>query len=197
MSTLNLNFSICVSDCNTITFNETTGQYSSLNSSGWNSPNPELYQATSAELTILTPNNSSYTFDLYSTGDFPTVNSTTNYDVIYSDLGFSNNLADGEYTFTYAVVINTGGELPELTTFTRTKKLYIVCNLECCINKLLLNIEDVNCDCNKEARSKYLEAFALLQAFKHANACGRLGTASELFNELTKICSNVDCKTCQ
>ncbi len=199
-SVLELNFTICSSNCKTLSFTEITGAYSATdNSTGWGTPNPEITDASSAELTIVTPNNNTYTFDLFATGFYPTSTESNEFPISYGDLGFSTTLEDGEYTFTYTVdTISTDGEKdPTYTTYTKTKKFYVTCNIECCINKLLLNLEDVHCDCNKEARSKYLEAFALLQAFKHASACGRLGTASELFNELTKICSNVDCKTCQ
>jgi len=196
---LKLDFTVCSSDCKSLNFTETTGVYSeTTNTTGWGTPNPDISEATSAELTILTPSNNTYTFDLYATGNYPTSLESNEFSISYGDLGFTTTLEDGEYTFTYTVIITTYiSEDPVYTTYTKTKKFYVTCNIECCINKLLLNLEDVNCDCNKEARSKYLEAFALLQAYKHANACGRLGTATELFNELTKICSNVDCKTCQ
>lgn len=198
-SILQLDFATCVTECKNILFSETTGAYSIFNTTGWGTPNPELSTVYSAELSITTPTSDTFIFDLLATTEFPTINSSVEYSIPYSSLGFSTGLVDGEYTFVYNVMVDTteSEREPIYATYTKTKKFYITCNLDCCINKLLLNIEDVKCDCSKEARSKYLEAFAMLQAFKHANACGRLGTATELFNELTKICNNVDCKTCQ
>jgi hypothetical protein len=73
----------------------------------------------------------------------------------------------------------------------------IICNLECCVDKLLLNVEDWNCDCSKDAREKYLSAFGILKQLEHSIECGDLDTAEDLITMVSKICRNADCSTCK
>jgi hypothetical protein len=189
---LELNIQICTSGCSSFLFSELTGAYSTVNTTGWGAPNPEIVDAVSATLEITTPSEITYTFDLYD--DFPTTDSTQSYEVTGSVLGMSDSLTDGKYTFVYTVV--TEDDESVQTTYSITKQLFTICSVECCVNRMLLDIEDLNCDCNKVAKDKYLEAYTLLLALKHASTCGNEDTVNDLLTTINKLCTS-NCKNCK
>lgn len=190
---LQLKASLDTSDCLNLLFSEQTGVYTSSNTTGWQTPNPDIANATSATLTVTTPSGSNFVFSLSLSG-FPTFNANSLYSIPYSSLGFSSTLEDGIYTAVYDVIVDE--ESP--VHYTVTIVTFITCNLECCIDTMLSNIDNSECDsCNEEERDKYLEAFSILQQIKHSIECGDLITANSLSNLGNKLCRNIGCSTCK
>ncbi len=183
-----LSINVCSSECSSFTFSETTGTFNSLNNTGgWGVSNPSISSATEATLDIIIPGGQVYNLDLYDT--FPIDNSTFEYTIEGSVIGMVDELTDGKYTFTYTVVVSD-------VTYSVTQQLFVICNIECCVNTMLLNIDDLTCDCNKVAIDKYLEAYTLLLALKHASVCGNEDNVDTLLTTINKICSST-CKTCK
>lgn len=190
---LQLKANITTPDCLNLIFNETTGVYSTSNLTGYGTPNPLITAATNATLSVITPS-AAYFFPLFSSG-FPSFNTNSSYSISSTSLGFSNGLEDGLYQFVYTVTITITG-VP--TIFTLTQNFYITCNLQCCIDRMLLNLDSSECDsCNEEETDKYIKAFGILQQIYHAIECGDLTTASNLSNLGNKLCKNINCSTCK
>lgn len=190
---LTLSISLATSDCKNLVFTETTGVYSAGNLTGWGTPNTLITAATAATVVITTPSGSSYTFPLFTSG-FPSINPLASYSIPSSSLGLGTALADGIYTAVYTVS-NTLGEAPFL--FTATVKTMVICNLECCIDSLLSQIDSCGCDCDSEAQEKYLDAFSLFRQLEHSIKCTDFKTAECLLALANKICKNSNCTSCE
>lgn len=187
-----LNFNLCeCCDCTRLTFTESTGAYSASSlPTGWGSPNAATSDATNATLLIQTPSNSTgVTLTLYPT--FPTSSLTTEYVIKNTDLGLSSDeaLEDGEYIFTYTVTTAS-------TTYTQVKKALLYCNINCCVNRMLLNIEACD-ECGEETKDNALTAFIFLQSLKAAADCGNSDKFNSQLTILQKLCGDQDCSTCQ
>jgi hypothetical protein len=192
-SNLDLKISLTTCDCSNLIFNELTGTYSVSNPTGWGTPNDPLNDAISGTLVIQPPSGAAYTFNVF-LNTFPTTASLYNYTISYTSLGLPNGLIDGLYTATYTVVTNVSSVL---TTYTVTNSFLITCNLECCINTMLLDIDDFECDCNKHKKDKYLLALSILQGIKGAKECGDINTANNLITIGNKLCNNLNCTNCR
>lgn len=189
-----LKASLDTSDCLNLIFTETTGFYQASNTTGWGTPQTTISTASAASLNITTPSGSTYNFNVFLSG-FPSYNINSAYSISYLDLGFSNTLADGIYTATYSVTALDGSDEPQVLTVTIST--FIVCNLECCVDTMLTKIDDWDCDCSKDAKDLYLQAFGVLQQINHSIECGDLDTASSLSNLANKLCKNSNCSTCK
>lgn len=190
---LSLKASLDTSDCLNLLFNETTGFYSSTNTGGWSTPNILISTATAATVAVTVPSGTVYSFNVFLAG-FPSYNTNVTYSIAYDDLGFSEALEDGIYSVTYSVSGLDGSGEP--ITYTVTISTFIVCNLECCVDTLLLNVDDWECDCSEDAIDTYLSAFSILQQINHSIECGDLDTAESLLTLANKICKNSNCSTC-
>jgi hypothetical protein len=195
---LSLSTSISTEDCQNLIFTETTGTYNvTTNPTGWGSPNPATSTAAGAVVTVLVPSGTSYTFSVFASS-FPTVTSTQQYLINYEDLGMSDGLVDGLYTITYVVpTLQIILGVPTVITYTTILNTMIVCNLECCIDTLLLEIDDWTCDCSKDAKENFLTAHAIFEQIQHSIECGDLDTAGDLVDMAGKICRNENCSTCK
>ena len=190
---LQLKANLYTDDCLNLIFNDQTGNYTTTNTGGWNSPNISLTTATAASVAITTPSGTTYTFNVFVSG-LPSYDINSTYSISYSDLGFTSSLADGIYTAVYTVNALDGSGEPAV--YTVTKSTYITCNLQCCVDTMLINIDDWDCDCSKDAKDNYLKAFGILQQIYHAIECGDLDTASNLSTVANKLCKNSGCSSC-
>lgn len=188
--TTQLQAKISTCDCLNLIFTETTGVYQSTNTGGWETPNASITDADTASITVTVPSGLTYTFNLFTQG-FPSYNTNSSYSIPYSSLGFSSGLEDGIYSVTYTV---TSISYP--FTDTITISTFIVCNLECCVDTMLLNIDDWECECSEDAIDKFLSAFSILQQINHSIKCGDLTTADNLSTLANKLCKNSNCSTC-
>src|SRR5574343_201905 len=173
---LQLNFTACVvNGCSQIRFTETTGVYSTSNTTGYGTPNSDTGTATTAVLTITSPSNDVYTIDLFATGNFPSSNNTYYYDIPTASLGDLTNIVDGKWTITYTSINDS-------VTYTKTKYVLFHCNAECCVTEMLIDL-DTDCDCcttKSKSNLNYIKTSVTLQSLKYAAKCGSI----ELFNKL-------------
>lgn len=188
-----LSFEICQSGgCDSLIFKETTGIYNATtNPNGWGAPNEATSDATEATLEIELGDGSLYTIDLFATGDFPTTDTTFEYEILPTDIGYSSDddqIDDQIITFTYTVVTGT-------TTYTQVVKQAFYCQAQCCVNTMFINL-DFECDCNKDQIDLALKAFAMLQGLKQASACGNATNFTNILTQLNKLCLNTNCSAC-
>lgn len=190
---LQLKFDICVTNgCTQIRFSETTGYYSSVNTTGWGSPNWLLADALTAKLDITTPSGTTYTINLLTTTLFPSNVVGTLYDIPSSSIGGITSIVDGQWIFKYYV---TNKDDVEVST---TIYKYFYCNSECCVTEMLANL-DLSCDCCKDSDSykNYTLAWTELQSLKKAAACGDSTNFTTIKKIVDKLCKNNGCKTCK
>lgn len=186
-----LDFNICQKyNCKEILFTETTGTYSVTNTTGWGAPNPLTGSATSATLAITKYGTTSttYTLNLF-TSSFPTTNLSSEYSVTADLIGGTSGdvITDGIYTFVYTVVV---GE----TTYTQTKMSTLTCNVQCCVQSMLKDI-DFECDCSEDAKEKYIDAYILLKGLQ--SNCGSTDDFERNLETLQALCQNSNCDNCQ
>jgi hypothetical protein len=194
---VDLKISLDTCDCNSLTFNELTNYYSVSNPTGWGTPNDLISSAISAILVVTTPTEAPFTFNVL-LSSFPTNNTLVGYNIPYTSLTMSSGLIDGIYSATYTVVTSvTSGDVTTVTTYTTTNQFLITCNLECCIQSMLLDIDDFTCDCNKDKKDKYLTALALFNSIEHSKECGDINEANEDIIIANKLCKNQNCLTCK
>ncbi len=187
-----LSFEICESsNCNNLSFKETTGAYDvDSNSTGWNTPNTSTDDATGATLTITMASGTSYVIDLFATGNFPTTDTGFIYDIINTDIGLAltDTIPDQIITFLYTVTTATD-------TYTQTIQQSFYCNVNCCVNSMFLDL-DFECNsCGKDI-DKALEAFAMLQGLKYNSNCGNADEFNNILAQLNKLCVGSSCTSC-
>lgn len=184
---------LCLSsNCKTLNFYETTGIYNaSTNTGGYGTPNVDTTDIETAILTIISPDNVSYVLDMFSTGDFPSDNIDFYYTIDLNDLN-RTYIEDGFWQFIYTVTTNT-------TTYTTNTSYYFYCNAECCVSKLLSNINIETNGIDKTNINKvniYKEASIFLESLKNAAQCFNQPNFDSINKILLKICKNSSCKTC-
>ncbi len=187
-----LSFQICQSgDCSSLQFSELTGAYDAIsNLTGWGSPNSLISDALTATLTITLADSSSYTIDLFATGNFPTTSSTI-YDIINTDIGLvvGDVIPDQIITFTYTVTTASA-------TYTQTNVQAFYCQAECCVNSMFLDL-DFDCDCSKDSIDLALKAYAMLQGLKMAANSGNRTNYNNILAQINKLCANSSCSNCK
>ncbi len=188
-----LSFSICqANSCESMVFTETTGAYSENNLTGWGTPNADTDDATSAILTITDPANTNFEFDLFAeTPNWPTTDETQEFNIIPTDLNQANGkFIDGLYKFQYTVTLDDD------SVITTIIYQFFYCNIECCVNKMFAKITDPVCDCQADAIATASKADALLTALKKAAKCGKTSVFNTLTTILNRMCTNINCDTC-
>jgi hypothetical protein len=190
-----LQFNVCESgSCNQLSFNELTGAYDAVNNpNGWGSPNPLTSDATAATLDVTLENGSTYTFDLFATGNFPTTDSGITFYIENTDLGYTTgtNILDQIITFVYTVVTPSG-------IFTQTSVQAFYCNAQCCVNSMFLDLDFDGCsDCFTNNMEQALKAFTMLEGLKAASTCGNSSQFTNILTQLNKICSTSNCAGCK
>lgn len=178
-------------DCKKLVFSEITGAYDVTNNpTGWGN-GTTVADATSADLTILTPAGNSYTIDLF--GDFPNDDSTVTYEIDSSMIGYGTNqkLPDGVYRFTYEVVVSVG---ESIITYTQVIQVLVYCNAQCCVFNMFADI-DFECSCSTDKQDKAKKAYLMLKGLQYAAACGLTNYFEDLLSDLNKICKG-NCTNC-
>lgn len=188
-----LSFEICEgSGCNSLIFKETTGAYNAeTNITGWGAPNEPTSDATAATLTIELGDGTSYTIDLFATGDFPTTDTTFEYEILPTQIGYASDddqIDDQIITFTYSVTTDS-------TTYTQVVVQAFYCQVQCCVNTMFVEL-DFECDCAQNEIDTALKAFAMLQGLKQASGCGNTTNFNNILTQLNKLCANSDCSAC-
>lgn len=190
-----LKIDICPSgDCKTLNFTETTGVYNSTyNPTGWGTPNESPNPDWDTTLTITDPDTIESIINMSDYG-FPTNNTNYTYPISASQL--TNNttgvFADGQYNFLYSATNPAG-----TNTYTTTARLFVYCNIQCCVYKMMADIDNPGCDCETEAMEAAIKAYNLLQGLKYAASCGLTNSFNEIYEVLSRLCNNSGCRTCR
>lgn len=180
------------SGCTTLTFRETTGAYNALtNTGGYGAPNPTTGDVIQVVLNVTDPDGEIYVIDVTSEG-FPTTNEDFEYELDMADLGNRTSIEDGLWSFSLTVVTN-------VTFYTGYKSYFFYCNAECCVNKLLSNVEPDECMCDEENNKRidrYIKVKTFLESLKNAANCYNETRFDNILTVINKLCRNADCKTC-
>lgn len=191
-----LSFNLC-EDCDRkgLTFTETTGAYSVSNTSGWGSPNRETSEATTAVLTIVDPNDVTYTFDLFAESPaWPTTDVDQEFEIANTDLGLSadEDLIDGLYRATYTVTRTTA------TTFsyTQTTNFLFYGVIKCQVFSLYGLIPTSECDCNTDILELAFKASTFLKALEYAASTGNESDFDKILTVLERLTANNNCQNC-
>ncbi len=190
-----LKFEVCESkDCRSLVFSETTGEYSSSNTTGWGSPNKETSDAETAVLTVTTPSDSDYTFDLFAESpSWPSVDDNQEFSIDVTDIGGStgSKLEDGLYLFKYQVTRTTA------TTFNYSQQIQqlFYCSARCCVDSMFADL-DFECDCCAEDINRALKAKAMLYSLELAAGAGHVNQFADLLDIIRKLCNNSNCNSC-
>jgi hypothetical protein len=191
---LETSINVCIRNaCTTLVFKETTGSYNEItNPTGYGSPNIETTDVVYAVLTIIAPNEQTYNINLF-TLDFPSDNPDFEYEIPLSSLGNRSVIEDGYWQFIYTIVDD------EAEIHIASKTAVFTCNSQCCINKLLLKINEDPKDLstiNKKRIDNYLKAKAFLESLKHYAYCGNLDKFNNIKLIIDKLCANNNCVSC-
>jgi hypothetical protein len=203
---LQLGIHLCqTSNCKTIKFSETTGEYnSSSNPGGWSVPesvtNPDPANVTSFSVAFTLPDSTVTTFTntnpLFS--GFPDETGTQEVSLTMADFGGSatSAFADGIYSIVYTVngEINSGADT-YIATVTQT--FFLTCQIRCCIDKMFHLASQADCtDCKPEKLNNALEAESYLKAAEFAAACGKIEMAKKHLAKAQWICNTKNCLNC-
>lgn len=190
---VSLSFNISLSsDAKTLTITDTTGQYSSTNTGGWGSFNPDLNTALTAVMQ-LSKRNADGTFGTTTSIDmFPTLPSDSEgaFDITATLAGQGITFSDGIYRLKYIVSGNNGGISPYNLSITRYDTLRN--SISCCGQKMAAKVATCNCNC-KSIESKYREFSIFYRLLKAAECCGDLNAIQKYLDKLTEMCSDTDC----
>jgi hypothetical protein len=201
---LQLGIHLCqTSNCKTIKFSETTGEYNaSSNPGGWGTPNPEVGDVTSTVVAFTLPSGTISTFDSAELGvlnpfaAFPDDTGTLEVSLTMANFGgaATSAFADGVYSITYTVNGNVG---VNTYTATVTQTFFLTCQIRCCIDKMFHLASQADCtDCKPEKLNNALEAESYLKAAEFAAACGKLEMAKKHLAKAQWICNNKNCTNC-
>lgn len=197
---LELDFSICShKPCEEIAFTDQTKAYvDPSNLTGYDiggvvANHPGISNAATVTFAFTTPGATTYTFDLLVEG-YPTVDSTLEFLIAGTDLGYADNkILDGVYTGLYTVIYDAG----EIGTYTKTKQVFLTCMAECCIEKMYALVTDTCTDCESgKILTKAIEADGYLHAAKSAFNCGKVNLAKRLLAKVQYLCTNYNCNCC-
>jgi hypothetical protein len=188
---VDIKYSICQSsNCESLTFTETTGVYNvTTNPTGWGAvgggdPNEMLSDATIATLTLTGPDGTVYApVDLLGLSSFPKDDIKFGYSITAASVDSSlSEFSDGSWTIAYNVT--TGS-----TTYSESKTFFFSCQISACVYSMVADIDVSDCNCDIETLNKVLEAKAFLDALSYAVGCGNLTGANEILTTLQRTCS--------
>lgn len=186
-----LDFSFCLSEnCKTFKFSETTGVYNVIsNINGWNAPNEDTSTATTALVTIKDENNQSVgSVNLFSTGLFPTIDSTIISNLTSSNFnqGTNSTLTDGVYYITYSVTT-------PLTTIPKTKAVFLSCNVRKCVLNMFKDVIESDCSCTNDKLKNAGLAWDQYQALLSAAECGNIDQFKNYLTLINNLCDGGPC----
>jgi len=187
-----LKFNVCQSDCSKLIFTETTGIYNEItNPNGWGAPNELTSDATAATLTVVLASGSSYIIDLFTEG-FPTDDSSFEFLIPNDSIGYivDSPITDQVINFTYSVTTAT-------TTYTQNIQVALYCQVGCCVQSMLKNI-DVDCDsCSKSQRERYTQVYLLYKGLIYNANSGNVTAFNNILTQVNKLCVNTNCQNCK
>lgn len=193
---ISLDFNICLSgSCNTITFTETTGAFSSTNIYGWGSPNEATSSAQTAVLEITDPTGVVTSINLFiNSPAFPSSSNTNEYIITPSSIGSTEEkFSDGVYYFKYTVTRTSATAY----SYSQVVQKLFYCNAKCCVESLFADIDDFECDCNAVKLELAYKADKLLTGLKYMSKCGQVNDFNELLDVISDLCDETgNCSSC-
>ena len=203
---LQLGIHLCqTSNCKTIKFSETTGEYNaSSNPGGWSVPenatNPNPANVTSFSVVFTLPDSTVTTFTNTNPlfANFPDETGTQEVSLTMANFGgaATSAFADGVYFITYTV---NGGINAGANTYTSvvTQTFFLTCQIRCCIDKMFHLASQADCtDCKPEKLNNALEAESYLKSAEFAAACGKIEMAKKHLAKAQWICNTKNCLNC-
>ena len=180
----------CTKDnCTIITVNDTSGLYSSTNTTGYETPNIRRINVLTA-IVSLTINGETLDYNVLSnlTGATTSVVELVNINI--ADFGLTvipNGLYDLEYTIT-----------SESETYTTKFKGLALCQAQCCIDNRFKQFPDkLAACCNQCEEAEYIKdtyiGQALIDGLWYAFKCGNYNVITKNLNRINRICLNLDC----
>ena len=192
MSLPTLNLSVCLKDnCKKLSVTDTTGGYSTSNTTGWGFPNDDRTGVIASTIVI---KDSAGT--VVHTETITTQTNTVNWyaDFTYEDIAFT--LADGQYTATYSITTYVGAT--EVTQ--QTVKFYVYCTLKCCVHERLhaAVVAYGNDPCKHADKLNFANyLWALLKDFEDSARGCNFNKAKTAFDKLTKLCAAKEDCSCK
>lgn len=109
--------------------------------------------------------------------------------ISYTDLGFSDKLADGIYTFNY--------RLKDIFGVLHLASCYIVqdCTICCCLDGKLKDLTLCS-DCNNSEIQDLFNLYMRRDSARMLAACGDLVGAQQMLDYITKLCNSKKCSSC-
>lgn len=184
---LKLSFSVCQKkSCGSIVVSETTGTINTLtNPNGWGSPNATIASVSSALIKISLPG-STTSIDIDVSPLFPTVDESLEFEITAVDLGMVDNITDGIYQIVYEVVANG-------ITYSEMRNVFLYCNTQCCVSKLIAKIPEKACSCKDTAVEDAVTSYMLMKSLEYAAICGKSDKFTNTLAVLNNICKNNTC----
>lgn len=170
---------------------DSTGQYDAdTNPGGLGTPNPDIADISAAMVIITTPaadytaTGVSYPINVYPT--IPTLNLSTYYPVLPTDLGMTDNISDGWYSMQLSETYNIGaGDV----TVTYDYDVLITAGFQCVVNKLLVG--ECKCKCNPDTLA--LELQGMINSAYALFDCDMKYKASVVMQQIARKVATVDC----
>jgi hypothetical protein len=193
-------------DCRTLKIWDTSGVLGiNGNTTGWDTlgvedPYPSYIQNATSGVTIVTPENVSYTFDLTTVSNAQFFALGVEYmEIVPSDLGYTTGIfSDGVYTFQYSVYVDALFD-PVTYHYTASITKYIMCNHECVVNQLwdAATSQVGSCEsCAKDKLALAQEAQSYLTSAKFAANCGMTNKAAEILKKIDNLNEFKKCSYC-
>ena len=138
---------------------------------------------TTATLTLTDSTATVYTYDILT----DITGATTTDDLVYT---IENSFADGYLKIVYTVIESS------TTTYTKTLEVFLVCNIDCCIDQKVHGLADYyNCSkCNNDYILAVLSMKSLRAALMKHVRYGNLTEAQDLYTTLENICDSANCE---
>ncbi len=180
---LKLKIKGCLDNCNTLTIEDVTGMYDATdNPEGYGTPNLATSDIDTATLKIESLTDGvPYTYSEDVTDD---IKNETDFPVLLDAVLY--NFKDGRYCITYTVTMDDG------SVYTAVHKLYVYCNVECCVNNYSVKLPELLCDiCNKEKIIGKLNTMqVLLKSLRASEFAGNDCAFENILDRLNRICGS-------
>lgn len=193
---LELNFSAAEgSGCNSIVIYDKTGAYSVSNLTGYGSPNFDLVTLHTASLKFTSPSAVETTINLpIPPTTIPETTGIVGFTVLGTDLGLSSSesLEDGLWTIDVTLSFADPTSITGYTDVTQQIRVYFLCQVNCCVNKLVARYNPLEC-CQDSELDTALDAYVSMKALQNAVKCGKTNKANAILTQLKKLCAASTC----
>lgn len=173
-------------DCETLLLTNVTENYSTVDTSGYGSPNPARGDILTAKADITFPDGTTatnLTLNLPAAIDTPT-------ELTSDDLGFSagDKLPSGVWQITVTEHTTT-------KDYTTTLHIMNICTEQCCLDKLIaeIDVEDCCCDCSSSEINQAALVDWLLTGAVYAVQCQKFNRGKELLEAAGLVCNFTKC----